>query len=429
MFESKSELLEKIRLGEDSLLELKEVRFGGGGKVISPNRESLAQELTAFANSHGGVCVLGLEDATREPQELTTTQLDALEAFIRDLCFDLIKPPLTSIRIEKLSLPRTDGNMGAGIRVDVDRSLFVHNVSGSYFHRVGSSKRTMQPDYLARLFQQRSQTRIIRFDEQTVRHAKVSDLKNDLWQRFRTARTTGMDEDLLFKLGLIRCDEDDNKRPTIAGVLFATADPSEWLPNAFIQAVAYSGTSVNPGETSDSVYQLDAKDIKGPIDQQVVEACKFVVKNMTVAAQKRAGRRDKPDYDVTAVFEALVNAVAHRDYSIQGSKIRLRMFTDRLELYSPGAIPNTMTVESLPYRQSARNEAITCLLAKCAVPDGIEWLDTNRTTMMDKRGEGVSIILDRSEELSGVRPVYRLIDDVELLLTISGSNTEKVSGK
>ena len=56
--------------------------------------------------------------------------------------------------------------------------------------------------------------------------------------------------------------------------------------------------------------------------------------------------------------------MAHRDYSIHGAKIRLRMFADRLELHTPGVIPNTMTVDSLPYRQAARNEALTSLLAK-----------------------------------------------------------------
>jgi len=130
------------------------------------------------------------------------------------------------------------------------------------------------------------------------------------------------------------------------------------------------------------------------------------------------GRRDVPQFDMTAVFEALVNAVAHRDYSIHGSKIRLQMFADRLEVYSPGAISNTMTVESLAYRQAARNEALTSLLAKCGVPAGLDWLETDRRTLMDKRGEGVRIVLENSERLSGRRPEYRLIDDSELLLTI-----------
>nr|WP_272487595.1 ATP-binding protein [Burkholderia vietnamiensis] len=97
--------------------------------------------------------------------------------------------------------------------------------------------------------------------------------------------------------------------------------------------------------------------------------------------------------------------------------MRLRLFSDRLELYSPGAIPNTMTVESLPYRQAARNEAITSLLAKCSVPDNERDL-SGRSAMMDKRGEGVQIILDSSERLSGKRPTFNLVDESELLLVI-----------
>ena len=70
------------------------------------------------------------------------------------------------------------------------------------------------------------------------------------------------------------------------------------------------------------------------------------------------------------------------------------------------------------YRQASRNETITSLLAKCAVPAGIVGLDTRRETLMDRRGEGVAIILDRSERLPGKRPVYRLFNDAELRLTI-----------
>jgi predicted HTH transcriptional regulator len=139
---------------------------------------------------------------------------------------------------------------------------------------------------------------------------------------------------------------------------------------------------------------------------------------MKIGAIKTMGRRDIPQYDLTAVFEAMVNAVAHRDYSIYGSKIRLRLFADRLEIYSPGTIANTMTVESLMYRQAVRNETLTSLLAKCPVPYELEWLVTDRHTFMDKRGEGVRIIMENSERLSGKRPEYRLIDDAELLLTI-----------
>lgn len=407
----------RIRRGEDSELELKAVVFKGAR--MEPHPDSLADELAAFANSRGGTLVLGVDDKTRAVTGVPPDRLDRLERSVVNLAQSLIDPPLT-IFTRKLELEDASGLPRLVLQVDIIRSLMVHRSPGGYLHRVGSSKRVMSSELLARLFQQRSQARLIRFDEQTVPAASIQDLDPDLWARFRTSRSAGDPEDLLGKLGMVAPDADGAVRPTVAGVLIAARDPRRWLSNAFIQAVAYRGTSTVPDSTSDA-YQLDAKDIAGPVDEQVIEGCRFVFRNMRVAATKNLGRRDVPQFDMTAVFEALVNAVAHRDYAIHGSKIRLRIFTDRLELYSPGAIVNTMTVESLPYRQSARNETLTSLLAKVPVPLDLEWLTTDRRTLMDKRGEGVRIILENSERLSGRCPEYRLLDDTELMLTIFGA--------
>ena len=98
------------------------------------------------------------------------------------------------------------------------------------------------------------------------------------------------------------------------------------------------------------------------------------------------------------------------------------MFASRLELYSPGELANTMTPETLAYRQATRNEAITSLLAKCKVPETIVGLKSSRGTLMDRRGEGVPLILDRSEAISGRTPLYETVDGSELRLTIFGAN-------
>ena len=415
MFDSLKELMDKIRLGEDSFLEFKEVRFTGE-KISAPHRDSMADEFAAFSNARGGVLVLGVDDATREILGIPVARLDAVERVVFEVCAQRIDPPLAPV-IERLWLPSVMGEELAVLKIELQRSLFVHRSPGGYMHRIGSSNRIMHPDYLARLFQQRSQARIIWFDEQVVPKATLDDLSSQLWQRFASTQTTNSRESLLSKLGMARNDNDSGLLPTVTGVLMATQDPRKWLPNAYIQAVSYKGSKIGP-EVGRSTYQLDAMDISGPLDTQVIEACRFIVRNMKVAASKEHGRVDQPQFDMTAIFEAIVNAVAHRDYSIHGSKIRLRVFEDRLELYSPGAITNTMTVESLPYRQSTRNEAISSLLARCPVPTDTLWLTTDRATMMDKRGEGVRIILDNSQRLSGRTPEYRLIDETELLLTI-----------
>jgi predicted HTH transcriptional regulator len=423
MLNNSKGLLERIRLGEDSFFELKEVRFAGD-RVAAPHRDSLADSLAAFANSRGGVCVLGVDDSTRKIVGIPLEMLDRAEDFVREVCNDSIDPPLLPA-IERVLLPGSGGAEVPLLKIDVPRSLFVHRSPGGYFYRVGSSKRQMSPEYLARLFQQRSQAGIIPFDEQIVPRATLAELSKPLWERFRSPRSTEENpETLLRKLRITRQDEDGVWRPTVAGVLLTSEDPRRFLPNAFIQAVAYAGVSVVPAGVG-SVYQLDAADIAGPLDRQVADACRFVARNMRVAGVKNVGRTDIPQYDITAVFEAVVNAVAHRDYAIYGSKIRLRAFADRLELHSPGGLTNTMTIDSLPFLQSARNELVTSLLARCPVPSDLPWLDTGRVTMMDKRGEGVPIILERSTALSGRQPEYRLIDDAELLLTIYAASPQE----
>ena len=100
--------------------------------------------------------------------------------------------------------------------------------------------------------------------------------------------------------------------------------------------------------------------------------------------------------------------------SIRGFKVRLRMFSDRIELYSPGALPDSMTVDDLPRKRTARNPAVANLLARCSVPEGIESVGA---TLMERRAGGVPAILDRSQRLSGRQPVYEAFGR-ELRLTI-----------
>ena len=422
MFATRSALLEKVRLGEDTFLELKEVKFAGG-KVRGPSQEGLADELAAFANSSGGVLLLGVEDTSREVLGIPIDKLDDVEQRVRQACEQSVKPPLAPI-IERMTLPDGGGVEQPVLRLAIERSLFVHQSPGGYLHRVGSSKRPIAPDQLARLFQQRSQSRLIRFDETPVPRATLGDLNEALWRRFAPQRGSDAPEVLLSKLAMAARDEQGEWRPTVAGLLLGSSVAQQFLPGAFIQAVAYHGKDVVP--VGEGAYQRDAQDIVGPLDQQILDACAFVRKNMQMTARKLAqgGREDLPQFDMLAVFEAVTNAVAHRDYSMAGAKVRLRLFDDRLELYSPGMLPNTMTPESLPFRQAARNEALTSLLARCPIID--DTLAAHRQHIMDKRGEGVSIVLETSERLSGKRPEYRLSDDSELKLTIFAAATKQV---
>ena len=408
MFNNTADLLKQIAIGEDSVFELKTIEFKGD-QVAGPYRNSMANELAAMANTATGVILLGVDDKSKSIIGIPMDKLDVVETWLSGICDDLIEPPLDCV-IRKTPLMADDNSEKVIIRVDVPRSLFVHQSPGGYFRRIGSSKRQMKPDVLARLFQQRSQTRLIRFDEQPIARADPEVLEPRLWKQFRTVLSPADDQKFLLKVKLIVADEDGVLRPTVSGVLMAAEHPEEFIRTAYVQAVCYRGSERNAD------YQLDAKDITGPLDEQVKEACKFVERNMRVYAIKAPNRIETPQFSMNAVFEAVVNAVVHRDYSVYGSRIRLHLFADRLEIFSPGTIPNTMTIDSLSERQSARNELLSSLLARC--PMNVNAIGSQRSYIMDKRGEGVPIIITESEKLSGRKPEYQLIDDAELKLTI-----------
>ena len=407
-----SELAGRLRLGEDFTLELKSIDVYGS-RVRSPRQESLADELAALANGRGGTLVLGVDDETRQVQGIPLADLDTVERWVREICNDLLKPALDA-DIVKLELANADGAPTPVLRIDVPRSVFVHESPGGYFRRIGSSKRKMAPEVLARAFQQRSQSRIIRFDESTVPGTRRDDLHYALTERFlHSDAAPSVDDrmekpdDVLRKLGILGGAGDAANELTLAGVLLCTEEPQRWLRHAYVQAVSYAG------ERADADYQADARDIGGPLDAQVLDALHFVRRNMLVRAAKETARVERPQFSERAVFEALVNAVAHRDYSMAGMRIRLHLFYDRLELLVPGALANALTTDSLRLRQASRNELIVSLLARCPAPMGL-----GRTRMMDRRGDGVPIILKECRELSGRPPTYSLIDDAELRLVM-----------
>lgn len=218
-------------------------------------------------------------------------------------------------------------------------------------------------------------------------------------------------------LRLIAQDEAGIDRATVAGLLLCTPKPQNWLPHATIIATHYRGSDRASG-------QLDSQEITGPLAAQVSEAVHFVVRNMRVSASKTPEREDVAQYSKAAVFEAIVNAVAHRDYAMTSRRIRLSMFRDRLEIESPGALPNGMTIEGMEAGQATRNEVIASIFGRIPVAD-VAGSDRRRY-LMERRGDGVSIIRSETREVTGKSPEYELVDGSSLVLRIPAAKLEVV---
>lgn len=131
MYDSPEELMRKIRLGEDTTLEYKAVSFVGN-TIEAPGRSDLADEIAAMANTSDGVLVLGVDDKTKEILEIPIERLEIIENYIFEICNDTIKPPVV-FRSLRLELPDTTGKLQPVLKIDIPRSLFVHESPGGIF--------------------------------------------------------------------------------------------------------------------------------------------------------------------------------------------------------------------------------------------------------------------------------------------------------
>ena len=403
------EIESRLRSGEDSGWEFKQVEFAGD-RPKRPTRDDWADEIAAFANAAGGVVLAGVADDGKVIG-MSRAQIANLDALLVEVSTDTIKPP---VRIRTHHTELSDGRLV--LLAEVPESDSVHESPGGNYIRVGASKRLMGGDERLRLAQRRSQARFLWFDKQPVPETGFRTLAEALWKPLLSAEGAAEPEAALGKLALLVDDEAGVLRAAVAGVLLCTPNPEQWLPNACITATRYRGRDRASG-------QIDAQEITGPLNEQIAGAVAFAARNMQVAARKDPARSDLPQYSERAVFEALVNAVVHRDYSIRGTKIRLSMFDDRLEIQSPGSLPNNLTVESMGSRQSTRNEALTSVLAR--MPVGGTRGGGDRRYFMERRGDGVLIIQRETWELCGKYPEYRVVDDSEVLLVIPAAMQER----
>lgn len=401
-----------LTMGEDDHWEFKEIEFVGD-RPKSPRRDDLADEIGAFANANGGILLCGVSDEGYLIG-MSRNQATSLSHMLAELSTDTITPPLR-IGVQYRQL---DGKLI--VLVDVPKGDFVYERAGYAYIRVGPTKCAMGADERLRLAQRRGQSRYLWFDQQAVPHTGFHSLMEHLWAPLIGVPLEDDPRRALTNLRLLITDERGVDRATVAGILFCSDNPQQWLPQATIMATMYRGKDRASA-------QMDALEIQGPLLVQINESMKFVARNMRVAARKTPAREDVPQYSLTAVFEAIVNAVVHRDYSMATRRIRLSMFKDRLEIDSPGLLPNGMTIEGMNSSQATRNEVLASIFGR--IPVGTIHGSNHRKYIMERRGNGVPLILNETREIVGVPPEYRMIDSTNLVLTIPTARLDPIPSK
>jgi ATP-dependent DNA helicase RecG len=241
--------------------------------------------------------------------------------------------------------------------VQVPRGMpYVYALDGRYLTREADQNNPLLPRLLRRLILERGD---VTFESEPARGAQKDDLD---WHQVEVYASTlsGMGgispEQILIKRGCV-LKAGDALQPTNAGILLFGKDPQQFLRGSDITAARFAG-----GEMGDVFMR---QDITGTLPQQIRRAETFLVDNLRKGVQlgSNMARTEQLEYPLKAVRELVVNAVAHRDYSIHGDGIRLYVFSDRLEITSPGGLPGPVTVDNIVDERFSRNSAIVQVLS------------------------------------------------------------------
>ena len=413
-------LMASIRAGEDSELELKEVVFEGnrislGGSEARPAAR-LAQVLVSMANTSGGHIVLGVRDSDQVPVGIDPDKRELVEGLVVNAatqnCIPMIVP-----KLDWEFLPVEDGEPKLCLIVEVPASRFeVHQTKdGRYLQRIGSHQRLIPPERLAQLLTTRRLVSPV--EERPVVDASLEDLDEvrlAKYFRSRFSDWTASEDWQSWLVGhKLAAVHEEQARPTHLGVLLFSDQPDFFIPSAYIDLALYKHDAPD-GNTADS------QRIAGPIPEQIAQALSWLrvsPLNPTISVKSGDGRRDYPAYSEFALQEAVVNAVAHRDYGVSGSQIIIRMFPDRVEFQNPGALHHSLAVENLyigcqPIR---RNQLLAGFLRNFNS-------SVTGSSYMEARGEGFLNLVRASEGLSGRRPVLEQIGEATKLTIFAATH-------
>ena len=307
-----------------------------------PGSSDLAVLISAFYNTRGGAIVVGVDDQ-RQPVGLLRPQ--GVEAGITHIIRD---------RLDLDVLPVIEIVPYAGwefVVVTCPRGLyppyFVRGESRPYV-RIGSTNRPATHAEMRRLYLLSGEAS---YESLPCRTAAQADLSPRLIARYRERRnrhTVGAldlsDEELLRNLGCVVEDE-GQLTPTNAGVLLFCEDPYRFLRQNEITCAQFKGT--------DLLRTIDRRDLRGSLPELAVEAEQFLYRHIRIGHEVIGFEGiDYWEYPREALREALINAIIHRDYSIAGGRIRVFMFDDRIEFYSPGDLLPGVTVERMQRLES-----------------------------------------------------------------------------
>ncbi len=320
----------------------------------------LAVTLAGMANAGGGTVLLGVAPRSEKVHGISDPAGALDRVFQAALLLD---PPLV------LPAPRfADIQQMQVLVTQVPAGLpYVYNLDGRYWIREGAQTNLLSARLLRRLLIERG---VVQFESRLPPEAAWEDLDIDQAAAYAQAFDFSGEkklEDVLLQRGCVQRVE-GQLRPTYAGLLLFGRYPQRWLPSASILAARFSGASFTDQEASDAHGEgglhYVKKELNGSLPEQLRQAEAFLWLSLrSVVRIVGLAHQETLEYPFEAVRELLVNAVAHRDYNLQGDTIHLHLFSDHLEVRSPGGLPGPVTLDNLLEARFSRNPVITQVLS------------------------------------------------------------------
>ncbi len=344
------ELLELIQKGESSAVQFKE---------RLPHQDSLAQEMAAFSNSEGGLILVGVNDKTGALNGLSYDELQVTNRKLVEVASQQVFPPII-IRTETVNV---DGNHIIVVDIKEGISKPYKDRLGSIYVKNGSDKRRVTSnDEISRLLQS---SKAMFADELPIQGTTITDIDLDYYKSYINRKYNKTFDDLgielrqsLENLNLLK---DGNL--TLAGLLFFSNNRHKIRPQFSIQCVAVNSTTI-VGNNFNDYEPPFAGNIKQVFDQTI----SFIDRNLKKIPTGDSFNSQTVWEIPYEVFEELiVNSLVHRDYFIN-STIKVFVYTDRIEIISPGKLPNSLTIDNITNGVSISRNPILQTIAQHTLP-------------------------------------------------------------
>ena len=345
-----STLHNQIRLGEDSSRQF---------KADLRNGESLAAEMVAFSNSAGGTLYIGVADDGTMPG-LSAADVGRINQLISNTASQLVRSPIT-VQTENIALDNGRIVIVLKIPSGSDKPYFDKN--GVIWLKTGADKRRVNSkEELRRFFQITDQ---FHADELPTKAGldqldklRFRDFLRDTYKQ-TLPESSAEQTQLLQNMNLAT----DDGHLNLAGVLMFAERPEWIVPQFVVKAIRYPGNQIHVSE------YIDTEDFAGTLPKIFNDALAFVMRNLhKTQAGRGINAPGQPEISESVFEELLVNALVHRDYLVS-APIRLFIFDNRIEIISPGHLPNNLTVEKIRTGNSnIRNPILVSYVAKGLLP-------------------------------------------------------------